>query len=137
MKNAVLDTSALVRLYVPDGPIPKNLESTIEEAYRSEARLLAPELMAIEFAQTLRKKEQKGYLSAAEVDEIIASSSNLPIHYVSHQGLIEEAVTVARTASLTVYDAIYLVVTAQVNGVLISADMDLLSALEKTKKEGK
>jgi hypothetical protein len=29
MKNVVIDTSALIRLYVPDGPIPEGLEECV------------------------------------------------------------------------------------------------------------
>ncbi|MFM2152438.1 MAG: hypothetical protein RL199_873, partial [Pseudomonadota bacterium] len=44
MKRFVLDSSALLRLYLPDGPLPAGLESAVELAGRGDALLLAPQL---------------------------------------------------------------------------------------------
>ena len=79
MKIVVVDTSALIRLYVPDGPIPDNLESHISSALSAETTLIIPELALAEFSQVLWKKEQAGYLTASEVDEIMAAFLDLPL----------------------------------------------------------
>jgi predicted nucleic acid-binding protein len=50
MRVYVLDISALVRLYVPDGPIPEGTEEAIEATWRAEAVALAPELALAEVA---------------------------------------------------------------------------------------
>lgn len=63
MKRVEVDTSALVRLYVPDGPLPDNLETYISSALSYETTLIIPELALAEFAQVIWKKEQADYLT--------------------------------------------------------------------------
>ena len=48
MRAVVVDTSALIRLYVPDGPIPEGLEAAMGAAWRGEALLIAPDLLLAE-----------------------------------------------------------------------------------------
>lgn len=79
MKIVIADTSALIRLYVPDGSIPDDLQDYIAAAWRGEAILMVPELALAEFAQILWKKEQEGYLRSSEVDEIIAALMEIPL----------------------------------------------------------
>ena len=76
MRIIVPDTSALARLYVPDGPIPEGLEEAVNAAWRGEIALVVPELALAEFVQVLWKKEQAGYLRSLEVDEIVAAFMN-------------------------------------------------------------
>jgi predicted nucleic acid-binding protein len=52
MKAFVVDTSALVRLYVLDGPESRVPVAAVDAAGRGEARLLAPELLWAEIAGT-------------------------------------------------------------------------------------
>ena len=58
MKTVVLDTSALMRFYIPDGPIPGDMEKIVESAWQAEAVLLIPELALAEAGQVLLKKQQ-------------------------------------------------------------------------------
>ncbi len=44
MKVVIVGSSALIRLYVPDGPIPDGLEKHIASAWRAKATLMVPEL---------------------------------------------------------------------------------------------
>ncbi len=53
MKIVVVDTTALIRPYIPDGPIPDGLEEHIASAWRAETTLIEPELVLAEFAQVL------------------------------------------------------------------------------------
>ena len=62
MKIVIVDTSALIRLYVPDGPIPDGLEEYLAAAWRAEITLMIPEIALAEFVRILWKKEQAGYL---------------------------------------------------------------------------
>jgi predicted nucleic acid-binding protein len=127
MKTAVLDTSALVRLYVPDGPLPEGTEDTIEAAIRAEIVLLVPELALAEAAQVLHKKALAGLLEASEADEVLAAILALPIEVVGHRDLIAAALRLARSTRLSVYDAVFLALARERRADLLSADEQLVA----------
>lgn len=126
MRAVVVDTSALVRLYVPDGPLPAGLEETVEAAWRGDAVLLAPELLLAEVGQVLRKKERTGFLSSEECDAILDAVLALPLETVCHRPLLEDALALARETELTVYDALFLALARGRGADLISADARLM-----------
>lgn len=128
MRVAVVDTSALLRLFVPDGPIPEGLEDTVLLAARSEAVLMTPELVLAEVVQVLRKKEAKGFLTDTEVDEIVDALMELPLEVVGHRSLLAESTAIARTTGLTAYDALFLALAGSRQAELFTADAALESA---------
>lgn len=130
MKLVVVDTSALIRLFVPDGPVPDGFEDCVEQAWRAETILLAPELVLAEAGQVLQKKERAGLLSMAEVEEIIEAILDLPLEVVGHRELLPTAVKLARTNSITVYDALFVALAVMRGGTLLTADEALQRALE-------
>jgi predicted nucleic acid-binding protein len=131
MKPVVIDTSALIRLYVPDGPLPDNLESHISSALNAETTLIIPELALAEFAQVLRKKEQAGYLTAQEVDEIVSAFLELPLEVFGHYDILSEALSLARRYSLSVYDALFMALAGNRKAELVTADQKLRDVFGK------
>jgi len=129
MLTFVLDTSALIRLYVPDGPVPDGVAEAIEKAQRSEAALLAPELILAEAGQVLLKKTRARLIDGAVADEILAAILELPIDLVSHRGLMAAALDVARRSGLSVYDGIFVALAKREKARLLSADRDVLAAM--------
>jgi len=125
MRLAVLDTSALIRLYVPDGPVPEGLEALVEQALRAEAVLYVPGLALAEAAQVLRKKERAGHLTAAEADEILGEILELPIELISERLTVPDALALSRTTGLTVYDAIFVALAKRKRAELITADAEV------------
>lgn len=130
MRISVIDTSALIRLYIPDGPSPDFLEECIDSAYKAETTLIMPELALAEAAQVLWKKEKKKYLTQTEVDEIISAILELPIEIVSHYDYLQDAVSLARKYNLTVYDSLFLAVALRKSGELITVDERLKKAFQ-------
>ena len=125
MNAVVLDTSALIRLYVPDGPLPEDLENCIASAWCSETILIIPELAFAELTQVLWKKEKAGFLEPFEVDEILSSILELPLEVDGHYAILPDALKIARQYNITVYDAIFLAVAKKRNAKLITADQKL------------
>lgn len=121
----MLDTSAIIRLYVPDGPLPDGTEEAVEAAWRGEGMLLAPDLALAEVAQVLFKKEQSPYLRPDEVDGILDEVLDLPVEVVGHRDLLPGALALARTLRLTVYDALFLQLAPDRQAELLTADADL------------
>lgn len=128
MRCFVADTSALIRLYIPDGPVPETLEDAVEASWRAEGGLLVPDLMLAEGTQVLRKKEEAGRLSAEEADEILEALLALPLCVVAHRELIVQAMALARTSAITVYDGLFLALAVQREARLITCDEQLRQA---------
>ena len=131
MKAVVLDTSALMRLLLPDGPLPAGAEDAIYRAERGDLQLLTPELALAEGAQVLYKKRQQRYINADEQKELLADLLTIPLQLFSHKPLLGRAVALAEEQKLTVYDALFLALAEKYNAVLITADADLLRAAER------
>ena len=55
----VLDTSALLRLYLADGPLPPSLELAMQRGCSGDALLLIPDLCLLECASVLLKQVQR------------------------------------------------------------------------------
>ena len=130
MKIYVIDTSALIRLYITDGPSPDFLEESINAAYKAETILIMPELALAEAGQVLWKKAKRTYLTQVEVDEIISAILELPIQIVNQHDYLKEALSLARRHNLTVYDALFLAVAFRKSGDLIAADEKLKRAFQ-------
>ncbi len=131
MKTYVVDTSALLRLFFPDGPIPADLELVVEKASLSEVRIALPGTALAEVGQVLWKKERGGKLTSSDSDEILFTILSLPLDIVPDQSLVEEAIQTARTTGLTVYDSLFLSLAIRRKADLISADLELMAAWQK------
>lgn len=128
MKTYVFDTSALLRIYIPDGALAPESESSLEFASQGNALILAPELLLAEVAQVLYKKERAGFILHSEASLIQEEILRLPIDYVSHKSLIEQASKLARDYGLSVYDGLFLALALDAKARLISCDAALIKA---------
>ena len=131
MKQAVVDTSALVRLYIPDGPIPAGMEHILDQCERDEIVLLAPELLIVEVGQVLYKKWKQDLLSKEEVLDILNEITNLPIRLYGHHPLSTRALEIAIEYAITVYDANYLALAEKHGALLFTADLKLKKVAQK------
>ena len=58
----VIDTSALIRLFVPDGPLHPEAETAFNRAASGTDLVLAPQLLLAEAANVLLRKQRRGEL---------------------------------------------------------------------------
>ena len=124
----VFDSSAVVRLFIPDGPIPEGMEQFLKGVEIGDNIALAPELMLAEIANVLHKKTLRDEISDDEGDQILKLIQRLPIRLFSHKELVEGAVQLARDHAITVYDALFFALARQQNGRLFTADLKLEKA---------
>lgn len=127
----VLDTSALVRLFVPDGPLHPEIESAFNRAAIAADLILAPQLLLAETANVLHRKQARGALSMLELRELLQTINALPIRFCEHQGLLVAACELAGKHGLTVYDALYLALAEQHGARLLTGDDALGNAARK------
>jgi predicted nucleic acid-binding protein len=124
----VLDTSALLRLYLADGPLPPSLEPAIQRGCSGDALLLVPDLCLLECASVLLKQVQRELLGVDECRALLADVLQLPLRPTSSSELAAEALDQALVLSLSVYDASYLALALKHGAQLITADKQLAKA---------
>jgi predicted nucleic acid-binding protein len=126
--NFVIDTSALMRLYIPDGPVPEGLENSLQNSERGIDSLLAPELILAECGQVLHKKRTQNLLTEGELISLLDSILDLPIRLFALGDLLKPACELAATTNLTVYDALFLALAKRHSAPLLTADDRLRDA---------
>lgn len=67
----VINTTALIRLYVPDGPLHPELETAFNRAASGAELVLAPQLLMAEADNVMLRKQRRGDLSAQELVELL------------------------------------------------------------------
>jgi len=127
----VIDTSALIRLYIPDGSIPKGLEAFLRDVERGNHIAIAPELLLVECASVLNKMRKINELAEEESIQLMNDILSMPIRYFPHGPFILTAFDLAREHGITVYDAVYLALALEQGAVLFSADEDLCRIAQK------
>ncbi|MCC5849142.1 MAG: type II toxin-antitoxin system VapC family toxin [Verrucomicrobia bacterium] len=120
-----MDTSAFLRMIIPDGPIPEGFDAFMRGVERKEHLALAPDLLWPEAASVLCKKEKRGELTISEGMEILALMREFPLRILAHGARISEAFTLAYQHDLTPYDALFLTCALEKNAVLFTADFRL------------
>ncbi len=124
----VVDTSALIRLFVPDGPMPDGFDDFLRGVERGINAAIAPELLVAETANVVNKKRLSGELSENESDRLLADLLSVPIRLFPHRPILLRAFDLAREYQLTVYDTLYLALAEDHGAVIFSADRKLLKA---------
>jgi len=121
----VVDTSAVVRLFIPDGPLHPEIEAAMNRAMHGTDLVLAPDLMLVESANVLLRKKRRGEITSDEAEAIIEVITSLPVRIESHTSLLAAAFSLADEHHLTVYDALYLALTKRYGGRLLTCDEQL------------
>lgn len=118
----VIDASALIRLYIPDGPMPKGFEGFLRGVERGNNIAITPELLLVESANMLSRKRKIDEISETESIQLLSDILSMPIRYFPHGPLIHTAFELAWENDLTLYDAVYLALALEHGAMLFSAD---------------
>ena len=129
----VVDTSALIRLFVPDGPLPNDFEGFLRGVERGLNIAIAPELLMAEAANVINKKQLSGELSESEGDQLLSDILSVPIRLFPHRPILPRAFELARAHNLTVYDTLYLALAEEHGAVIFTGDRKLLTIAERLK----
>ena len=121
----VIDTSALIRLFVPDGPVHPEAEAAFNRASTGADILIAPQLLLAETANVLLRKCRRGELSSSELRELLQAVESLPIRYVEHESLLQPACVIAEAHGLSAYDALYLALAERHGARVLTSDARL------------
>ena len=124
----VVDTSALIRLFIPDGPLPNDFERFLRGVERGLNIAIAPELLLTEAANVLNKKHLTGELSEGESDQMLSEILTMPVRLFPHRPILVRAFELAKVHSLTVYDTLYLALAEEHGAVIFTGDRKLLTS---------
>ena len=127
----VIDTSALIRLFIPDGPIPEGFEKFLSGVERGNNTAIAPELLLVESANVLDRKRKMDEISETESVQLLTDVLSMPIRYFSHGPLIPAAFDLAFEHGLTLYDAVYLALASEQSAILFTADKNMQKIADK------
>ena len=122
----VVDTSALIRLFVPDGSLPDGFDEFLRGVERGINTAIAPELLLAEAANVINKKRKSEEFDENESDQLLSDILSVPIRLFPHQPVILRAFEMAGEHNLTVYDTLYLALAEDHGAVIFSADRKLL-----------
>lgn len=96
------------------------------------AALLAPDLLWVEVAQIGWKHIRKGFLNAADAEQVVFPMAAVPVERCPSNEFLPTAGELAIEYDRTVYDALYLTLTMRDNCPVITADARLVNALRRT-----
>jgi len=119
---AVIDTSALLRLFIPDGPIPDGLEAFFRGVETGTHVAIAPELLVVEATNVVLKKQRRSELSEDESTGLISLIEQMPIRYFGHGPLCKRTHQLALESGLSAYDALFLALAQDRGAALFTAD---------------
>jgi len=124
----VIDTSALIRFFIPDGPMPDGFEVFLTGVGTGHNIAIAPELIIAEVANVIFKKCATDELTNDEGELLLKDMLETPIRFFGHMELIYGAYDLSRKFNLTVYDGLFLSLALEKGAVVFSADKKILKA---------
>ncbi|NDV62427.1 type II toxin-antitoxin system VapC family toxin [Puniceicoccales bacterium CK1056] len=122
---AVVDTSAVLRMFIPDGPIPDGLEAFFRGVETGANLAIAPELLLVEALNVVVKKHRREELTTEEAESLMSLLRQMPIRYYGHLPYGSRACHLAIETGLSGYDAIFLALALDRGVPLFTADHQL------------
>jgi predicted nucleic acid-binding protein len=117
VSRLVVDASIVVKWFLPEV-----LAAHALRVAESDQGLVAPELLAAEFASALWKKQRRGEIGAPAAAGILADFSRVSIELVPLMPLMPSAFGIAAAAGHSVYDCWYLALAEREDGRVVTAD---------------
>ena len=103
----------------------------VEAALVGRVRVTVPDLVYGEVANALLRYVRAGQIAAADADEAIRLTLEVPMRVVSLRSLAVEALTLAVEIGLSAYDATYVLLSRATGATLVTADRRLAGAVEQ------
>lgn len=126
----VVDASVAIKLFVPE-PLTEHAEAFFAALTAHPAsRLYVPDLFFAECANILWKYVRRFGYAAADARQDVADLLTLAVSSVATAALAAEALEIALARQISVYDACYVALAAQLRAPLLTADEALLRKLQ-------
>lgn len=124
MSPYIVDSSVVMKWFTPEAHSAEALHLQI-----CGVPLHAPDFLDVEMAAIAWKKMRRDGLSRADAEFIVNQLPQLPITRHPTIPLIAAAFDLADRSNRTVYDCLYLALSIQLQGTMVTADEKLANAL--------
>ncbi len=125
----VIDASIGIKWYINEDYSDLALE-ILKKFEEPRIKLYAPLSFKSEFTNAIRKYLVRGIIDKKLAEEIMAEIERIPIRYEpSTRKRIKRAFDYSILKSITVYDAVYIVLAKELGGKFITADKKLYSSV--------
>ena len=125
--EVVLDASALLRGLLREG---EEAHAIVRGVWNGVVRAHAPDLIGPESAHALLRLVRAGRLDLDDARRLAEDVETLPLDRHSSRGQIGAAFELARTTTLSGYDAFYAVLAEALDLPLVTADRKLAAAVD-------
>jgi predicted nucleic acid-binding protein len=116
----VVDASVVVKWFVET---ERFFEEALAFLERHRHELQAPDLLLIEVANAIRKKQSQGEISAVQANEIFAAVREYIVEFQPAVEFVDRALEIALALDHSIYDCIYLA-CAEASGAVMVTDDD-------------
>ncbi len=127
MRRCVIDASVLAKLFFDE---PHS--DAAEWCLRRYDDLLAPDLVWVETAAVIWKRQRRGDISPEDAGAIVAQVLQLPLNIHGGSGLVPDALDLAVRFDRTVYDCLYLALAIKQRARFVTADQRFVNAVSGT-----
>ena len=127
MKHGVIDASVVVQLFFEE-----QHSEAAERCLKRVGDLLAPDLVWVEVANVIWKRQRRGDISQEDSLGIAGQVLSLPLRTYSSSDLMADALELAIRFDRSVYDSLYLALAIRSKSCMVTADKRLANALADT-----
>ena len=125
--EVVLDASALLRGLLGEG---QEAHEIVRDVWNGGVRAHAPDLIGPESTYALLRLVRAGRLDVDDARRLVADVERTPLNRHSSRGQIGAAFELARSTSLSGYDAFYAVLAEALDLPLVTGDRKLAAAVD-------
>lgn len=117
MSVFVVDASLVIKWFVPE------VHSEAARRWLGASHdYVAPDLLFSEAGNAVWKKVRRKELDETEARQLVTDLARVAVETVATRSLLEDALALALTAGITVYDAMYLTLAARLETEVITGD---------------
>ena len=117
MSVFVVDASLVIKWFVPE------IHSDAARRWLGASHdYVAPDLLFSEAGNAVWKKVRRKELDVTEARQLVVDLAHVAVETVATRSLLQDALTLALTAGITVYDAMYLTLAARLETEVITGD---------------
>ena len=124
MTLVVVDASIVVKWFLPE-----ESSDAARQLLDESSELVAPDLVFAEAGNAVWRRVRMRQLEAPIARRLVADIAGIALQPIPSRFLLKDAIGVAISAGITVYDALYLVLAVRLGTQLVTADARLSAAV--------
>lgn len=132
MKDLVIDSGVVVKWYVAE-PYSAEVRRVFSGYLNGDLNLFAPDIIYAEFGNILWKKQALQNFNPADAEMIVEEfRTQIDLTTTTAADLLDDAYRIAVQHKRTVYDSLYVALSARLGCEFVTADERLVNAIGAT-----